>query len=79
MLLEVAPSLFSGGDDSTHFSEVSAFEEVLGCSSNAQAIPELLESKVVASALQAAFKSVAGLTSSAGRGGTVSIPLASLP
>ena len=69
VLLEVAPSLFSGGEDSTHVGEVSAVEEVLGCAYNAQALPELLESKVVASELQAAFRSVAGLSSSAGRGG----------
>ena len=63
VLLEVAPSLFSGAEDPSHTSEVSAIEEVLGCSSGTHALPELRESRVVASAVQAAFKSA----SSAGR------------
>ena len=54
----------SGAEDPSHASEVSAIEEVLGCPSGTHAIPELRESRVVASAVQAAFKSA----SSAGRG-----------
>ena len=55
VLSEVAPSLFADAVDPGHSSKVSAVEEVLGCSSGAQAFPELCESRVVNSAVQAAL------------------------
>ena len=70
VLSEVAPSLFAGTVEAGHVSEMSAIEEVLGCSTGEHTLPELCESRVVSSAVQAAFKSVANLgSSSAGKAG----------
>ena len=64
VLFEVAPDMFSDVTDPSHVGDLSAIEEVLGCSSDAHALPLLRESRVVTSALRAAFKSVAGFSAS---------------
>ena len=56
--------MFSDSQDPSHVGEMSAVEEVLGCSAGTHALPELRESRVVTSALRATFKSVAGFSAS---------------